>query len=173
MKEINVNQITEAIASMAADIACIYDPAVFSAIQKASSNERDEKSKTVMDMLLKNAEIAQKERIPLCQDTGLMIVWLHVGQDVHFVGGNINEAVNEGVRKGYTENYLRASSVDDPLYDRKNTKDNTPAILYTDFIEGDHVEIEVMAKGFGSENKSALKMLTPADGEEGVKKFVL
>lgn len=173
MKEINVNQITEAIAFMAADIACIYDPAVFSAIQKASSNERDEKSKTVMDMLLKNAEIAKKERIPLCQDTGLMIVWLHVGQDVHFVGGNINEAVNEGVRKGYTENYLRASSVDDPLYDRKNTKDNTPAILYTDFIEGDHVEIEVMAKGFGSENKSALKMLTPADGEEGVKKFVL
>ena len=81
--------------------------------------------------------------------------------------------MNEGVRKGYTENYLRASSVDDPLYDRKNTKDNTPAILYTDFIEGNHVEIEVMAKGFGSENKSALKMLTPADGEEGVKRFVL
>ena len=96
MKEINVNQITEAIASMAADIACIYDPAVFNAIQKASRNERDEKSKTVMDMLLSNAEIAQKERIPLCQDTGLMIVWLHVGQDVHFVGGNVNEAVNEG-----------------------------------------------------------------------------
>lgn len=171
MKEINVNQITEAIASMAADIACIYDPAVFSAIQKASSNERDENQNS-HGYAFKNAEIAQKERIPLCQDTGLMIVWLHVGQDVHFVGGNINEAVNEGVRKGYTENYLRASSVDDPLYDRKNTKDNTPAILYTDFIEGDHVEIEVMAKGFGSENKSALKMLTPADGEEGVKRFV-
>ncbi len=173
MKEINVKEITNAIADMAGEIACVYDADVLQAIKRSAKKEVNERSKAVMEMLMENAKIAEEERIPLCQDTGLMIVWLHIGQDVHLVGGNLNEAVNEGVRKGYLEHYLRLSSVDDPLFDRTNTKDNTPAILYIDIVDGESVEIEVMAKGFGSENKSALKMLTPADGVEGVKKFVL
>ncbi len=173
MKEINVKEITNAIADMAGEIACVYNADVLQAIKQSAKKEVNERSKAVMEMLMENAKIAEEERIPLCQDTGLMIVWLHIGQDVHLVGGNLNEAVNEGVRKGYLEHCLRLSSVDDPLFERTNTKDNTPAILYIDIVDGESVEIEVMAKGFGSENKSALKMLTPADGVEGVKKFVL
>lgn len=173
MKEIDVNQIKEAIIEMAGKIACVYHQDILQAIQESAKKETNERSKAVMEMLKENAEIAEKEQIPLCQDTGLMIVWLHIGQDVHLVGGSLKDAVNEGVRKGYLDHYLRASSVDDPLFDRKNTKDNTPAILYTDIVDGEQVEIVVMAKGFGSENKSALKMLTPADGVEGVKDFVL
>ena len=173
MKEINVNQIKESIIEMAGKIACVYHPDILQAIQESAKKETNERSKAVMEMLKENAEIAEREQIPLCQDTGLMIVWLHIGQDVHLVGGSLKDAVNEGVRRGYLDHYLRASSVDDPLFDRKNTKDNTSAILYTDIVDGEQVEIEVMAKGFGSENKSALKMLTPADGVEGVKDFVL
>ncbi len=173
MKEINVKQITEAIKDMAGKIACVYHPDILQSIKDNAKKETNERSKTVMEMLEENAKIAEQEQIPLCQDTGLMIVWLHIGQDVHLVGGSLKEAVNEGVRRGYLDHYLRASSVDDPLFERKNTTDNTPAIIYTDIVDGEQVEIEVMAKGFGSENKSALKMLTPADGVEGVKKFVL
>lgn len=173
MREVNVNQITEEIERMAGKIACFYHPDIKEAITRNKETEINERSKTALEMLEENAKIAESENIPLCQDTGLMIVWVHVGQEVHFVGGDINEAIHEGVRRGYTNNYLRASSVDDPLFERKNTKDNTPAIIYYDFTSGDSVKIEVMAKGFGSENKSALKMLTPADGVNGVKKFVL
>ncbi len=173
MKEINVKQITEAIKDMAGKIACVYHPDILQSIKDNAKRETNERSKTVMEMLEENAKIAEQEQIPLCQDTGLMIVWLHIGQDVHLVGGSLKEAVNEGVRRGYLDHYLRASSVDDPLFERKNTTDNTPAIIYADIVDGEQVEIEVMAKGFGSENKSALKMLTPADGVEGVKKFVL
>lgn len=173
MREVNVNQITEEIERMAGKIACFYHPDIKEAITRNKETEINERSKTALEMLEENATIAESENIPLCQDTGLMIVWVHVGQEVHFVGGDINEAIHEGVRRGYTNNYLRASSVDDPLFERKNTKDNTPAIIYYDFTSGDSVKIEVMAKGFGSENKSALKMLTPADGVNGVKKFVL
>lgn len=173
MREVNVSKITEEIERMAGKIACFYHPDIKEAITRNKETEINERSKTALEMLEENAKIAERENIPLCQDTGLMIVWVHVGQEVHFVGGDINEAIHEGVRRGYTNNYLRASSVDDPLFERKNTKDNTPAIIYYDFTSGDSVKIEVMAKGFGSENKSALKMLTPADGVNGVKKFVL
>lgn len=173
MREINVERITEEISKMAGKIACYYHPDILEAITKSKQTEINERSKVALEMLEENARIAESEQIPLCQDTGLMIVWVHVGQEVHFIGGDVNEAIHQGVAKGYTENYLRASSVSDPLFDRKNTKDNTPAIIYYDIIPGEEVKIEVMAKGFGSENKSALKMLTPADGVKGVKKFVL
>lgn len=173
MREINVEKITEAIASMAGEIACVYHPDIIQAIHQSAKNEKSERSIVAMQMLEENAEIAKKERIPLCQDTGLMIVWIHLGQEVHLVGGNLKEAVDLGVQKGYVENYLRASSVSEPLFLRENTKDNTPAILYTDIVDGESVVVEVMAKGFGSENKSAIAMLTPADGVDGVKKFVL
>ena len=173
MKEIDVKKIEDAIASMTGKIACEYPTDILQAIHDSAKQETSNRSVVAMKMLEDNAKIAQEERIPLCQDTGLVIVWLHVGQDVHFYGGSVKEAVNRGVRKGYKDNYLRASCVNDPLFDRQNTKDNTPAILYTDLVPGESVTIEVMAKGFGSENKSSLKMLTPADGIDGVKKFVL
>lgn len=173
MKEINVQEITNALEKMCGDIACVYHPDIIKAIHESAKQETNARSVAVMEMLEENAKIAKEERIPICQDTGLAIVWLHIGQDVHLIGGDLNSAVHEGIRKGYTNNYLRASSVDDPLFERKNTKDNTPAIIYTDIVEGESVEVELMAKGFGSENKSQIKMLTPADGVEGVKKFVL
>jgi fumarate hydratase subunit alpha len=126
-----------------------------------------------MNMLVENARIAREENIPICQDTGMTIVWLTIGQEVHFIGGSLEEAVQNGIASGYQDNYLRASIVEDPLYDRKNTGNNTPALIHTRIVPGDQVVIELMAKGFGSENKSAVKMLTPADGEEGLIAFVL
>lgn len=173
MHEISVKKITAAIEKETGKIACVYAPDIIDGLRKGKEAETEERSRDVMDILLKNAEIAEKERIPICQDTGLAIVWLHVGQEVHLTDGDVNEAVQEGVRRGYTENYLRASVVDDPLFDRRNTTDNTPAVIYTDLVPGDEVRIQIMAKGFGSENKSRIAMLTPADGIEGVRKFVL
>lgn len=173
MNIISVNKISESIERICGQIACVYDPTILQAIENGYRNERSDRSKTAMKTLLDNARIAEKENIPICQDTGLAIVYLRIGQEVCLVDGNLREAVNKGVAAGYTKNCLRASSVNDPLYDRKNTGDNTPAVLYTEIVDGDFVEVEVMAKGFGSENKSVLKMLTPADGEQGVIDFVL
>lgn len=172
MKKIEVERIAASIERICGAIACEYQPDILQAIQKGKENESSVRSMTAMEMLVQNAQIAKEERIPICQDTGLAIVYLKIGQEVSLVGGSLYEAVNEGVRRGYTGHFLRASSVDDPIYDRVNTKDNTPAIIYTDIVDGDSVEVSVMAKGFGSENKSALKMLTPADGEQGVIDFV-
>ena len=173
MREIDVKQIEDKVFEECGRIAVQYDPGILQGFRKAYEAETDERSRAAVKMLLENAEIAEKEQIPICQDTGLVIVWLKVGQEVHFVNGSLYEAVNNGVRRSYTENCLRASAVDDPLFERKNTKDNTPAVIYTEITEGDQVVIELMAKGFGSENKSAVKMLTPAEGEEGVRAFVL
>lgn len=173
MKEISVKRISECIEKMCGKIACEYDPDIIEAIRKGRKQETSSKSITAMDMLIENAEIAENERIPICQDTGLVIVYLKIGQEVILTEGSLKEAVNQGVARGYTNHYLRASSVSDPLYKRINTKDNTPAVIYTDIVDGDNVEVSIMAKGFGSENKSALKMLTPADGEKGVIDFVL
>lgn len=173
MHEISVTEITKVIREACGKIACVYSPDIIDGLCRGKDQENDERSRNVMDILLKNAEIAEKERIPICQDTGMVIVWLHIGQEVHLTDGDVNEAVQQGVREGYTENYLRASVVDDPLFHRKNTKDNTPAVIYTDIVPGDEVRIQIMAKGFGSENKSRIVMLTPADGIEGVRNFVL
>ncbi|MCR5794193.1 MAG: fumarate hydratase [Solobacterium sp.] len=173
MREIDVKLVEDKVFEECGRIAVQYDPGILEGFRKAYEEETDERSRAAVKMLLENAEIAEKERIPICQDTGLVIVWLKVGQEVHFVNGSLYEAVHNGVRRSYTENCLRASAVDDPLFDRKNTKDNTPAVIYTEITEGDRVVIELMAKGFGSENKSAVKMLTPAEGEEGVRAFVL
>ena len=173
MKEINVRNIEDAIASMCSEIAVVYNRPIRRALEKAKEAETGERASAVMEMLIENAEIAEKENIPICQDTGMAIVFLKIGQEVHLCGGSLNEAVNRGVERGYGENYLRASVVADPLYERRNTKTNTPAVIYTEITEGEEVEIEIMAKGFGSENKSAVKMLTPADGEKGVIDFVV
>ena len=129
--------------------------------------------KQILEQLQENLKIAGEDMIPICQDTGMAVVFLEIGQDVHLEGGALEDAVNEGVRQGYVEGYLRKSVVAEPLFDRKNTTNNTPAVIYTDIVPGDKLKIKLAPKGFGSENKSALKMLVPADGVEGVKKVVI
>ncbi len=157
---------------MCSQIAFVYSADILNAIQHGREVEDTERARFAMDVLCENAEIAKEEHIPICQDTGMVTVWLEIGQDVHLVDGDLNTAIQQGVSDAYTKEYLRASVVDDPLFERKNTKTNTPAIIYTTIVPGETVTVEVMAKGFGSENKSRLKMLTPAEGVEGVKQFV-
>ena len=173
MREISVKNIEERIVSACESMAIEYNPDIVSALETAFAEEKGSRAKDALGMLLENAKIAKEERIPICQDTGMVIVWLKAGQDVHFTDGSLSEAIQRGVARGYTENYLRASVVDDPVFQRKNTKTNTPCVIYTEITEGEEVSIELMAKGFGSENKSRSVMLTPADGKEGIEKFVL
>jgi fumarate hydratase subunit alpha len=173
MREIDVKELTVKIKEACGKIAVYYNKDILQALKDGYLNEEDDKSKIALEMLLENADIARNENIPICQDTGMITVYLEVGQDVHFINGNVNEAVQKGVSEGYTDNYLRASVVNDPVIERKNTKDNTPAIIYTNIIPGDKVKVSIMAKGFGSENMSQIKMCKPAEGMNGVKKFVL
>ena len=142
------------------------------ALIEFKKNEPFKIAEEVLDKIILNDEIACKEQMPMCQDTGMACVFLEIGQDVHFVGGLLEDAINEGVRRGYEEGYLRKSVVKDPI-DRVNTKDNTPAIIYYDIVPGDKVKITLAPKGFGSENMSRIGMLKPADGLEGVKKFII
>ncbi len=142
------------------------------ALDNACNSEKSELGKQILNQLKENLVIAKEEMIPICQDTGMAVVFLEIGQDVHFVGGNLEDAVNEGVRKGYTEGYLRKSVVDDPII-RNNTKDNTPAVIHYSVVPGDKVKITISPKGFGSENMSKVYMLKPADGIEGVKNAIL
>ncbi len=141
-------------------------------LRYAAKNEDGKLGKQIMNQLIENMEIAAKEEIPICQDTGMAVFFVNVGQDLHIEGMNITDAINEGVRRGYTEGYLRKSVVKDPLI-RENTKDNTPAIIHYDIVPGDKLEITIAPKGFGSENMSKVYMLKPSDGEEGVKAAVL
>lgn len=173
MRSINVEEVTQAVAKLCVD-ACYYlSEDVYEALVKAKETEESPLGKDVIDQIVQNADIARNEDRPICQDTGMTVIFMEIGQDVHFVGGNLEDAVNAGVAKGYTEGYLRKSVVAEPLFDRKNTTNNTPAVLHTYIVPGDKVKIKVAPKGFGSENKSGLKMLVPADGVEGVKKAVL
>lgn len=142
------------------------------ALYKSVEIEEDTLSKDVFKMLIQNANIAKEDKIPICQDTGMVVVFLEVGQDVHFVGGNIEKAINEGVKDGYEKGYLRKSVVKDPVI-RENTKDNTPAIVHYKIVEGSNVKLTVAPKGFGSENMSKIYMLKPSDGIEGVKEAVI
>lgn len=173
MRTIPVSLIAESVADACKNMAFTYVPDILQKLKEGRANETGQRSVTAMDMLLENARIAEEEHIPICQDTGLVTVYAHVGQEIHFEGGLLNDAIQQGVARGYTENYLRASVVKDPLYQRVNTKDNTPAVIYTDLVEGDQLVLELTAKGFGSENMSRLKMLKPAEGEAGVRAFVL
>ncbi len=173
MRTIPVSLIAESVADACKNMAFTYVPDILQKLKEGRANETGQRSFTAMDMLLENARIAEEEHIPICQDTGLVTVYAHVGQEIHFEGGLLKDAIQQGVARGYTENYLRASVVKDPLYQRVNTKDNTPAVIYTDLVEGDQLVLELTAKGFGSENMSRLKMLKPAEGEAGVKAFVL
>lgn len=172
MKEINVSKITEVIKNMCIDANYYLTHDVKEKIESAYKQEKWSMAKEILEKILTNIDIAKKEEMPICQDTGMACVFIEIGQDVHIIGGNLKDAINEGIRQGYNEGFLRKSVVKDPL-DRINTMDNTPAIIYYDIVEGDKLKIKVAPKGFGSENMSQLKMLKPADGLEGVKDFVL
>ena len=172
VREINVSLIADAVAEMCVEVNEKLSPDVEKALHEAADSETQPTPKMVLTTLEENLEIARTEHIPICQDTGMAIVFLEIGQDVHLTGGDLTEAVNAGVAKGYTEGYLRASVVGDPL-ERVNTKDNTPAIIHTSIVPGEKVRITVAPKGAGSENMSRMAMLKPADGAEGVRDFVL
>ena len=172
LREINSQIITNAVAKMCIDANCIIAPEIKAAMEKAKECESSEVAKSVLSDLLENADIAKGKMSPICQDTGMAVFFVEIGKDVHIVGKNLTDAINDGVRKGYTDGFLRKSVVSDPLR-RVNTEDNTPAVIYTEQTDGDKIKITYAPKGFGSENKSALKMLNPSDGESGVIDFVL
>ncbi|MBQ2891183.1 MAG: fumarate hydratase [Clostridia bacterium] len=172
MKEIPVDKIIKAIKEMCIEANCYLNEDIKKAIENGFENEENPIAKSVLGDILKNAEIAKEKNAPICQDTGMAVIFLQIGQEVCFTGGNLYDAVNEGVRQGYQEGYLRKSVVADPIR-RGNTEDNTPAIIHTEIAEGDKVKITVAPKGFGSENMSAIKMLKPSEGRDGVVKFVI
>ena len=169
---IEAQEITKAVAKMCKEANYFLGNDIVEAYKKALEREERQVAKEILEQLIENAEIARKEEMPICQDTGMAVVFVELGQEVEIEGGNLEEAINVGVSKGYKEGYLRKSVVDGPL-DRENTGDNTPAVIHTEVVPGDELKITVAPKGFGSENMSRIKMLKPADGKEGVKEFVL
>ena len=172
IREIDVSEIKNSIKEMCIEANYYLSDDMKKALSAAEESEESEIGKKILGDLKLNLDIAGKDKIPICQDTGMAVIFMEIGQDVHFVGGSLGDAVNEGVSEGYTEGYLRKSVVADPLT-RVNTGDNTPAILHTEIVPGDKVYITVAPKGFGSENMSKIFMLKPADGEEGVKNAIL
>ncbi|MBQ2473185.1 MAG: fumarate hydratase [Lachnospira sp.] len=172
MREVNVSLITQNLKEMCIEANHFLTPDMAKVFNEAVVEEKSPLGKQVLNQLKENLQIAGDEMIPICQDTGMAVVFINVGQDVHLVGGDITDAINEGVRQGYVEGYLRKSVVKDPIY-RENTKDNTPAIIHFNIVPGDKVDITVAPKGFGSENMSRVFMLKPADGIEGVKNAIL
>ncbi len=172
MRSISVEKITATVKDMCIRANLFLADDVKGALYGAFDSEKSELGKKILGQLKENLDIAGNEQIPICQDTGMAVVFVKLGQEVHIEGGSFNEAINEGVRQGYTEGYLRKSVVSDPLV-RVNTKDNTPAIIHVEIVDGDSLEITVAPKGFGSENMSRVFMLKPADGVEGVKNAVL
>lgn len=172
IRSVNVEKITENIKEMCIEANHYLSPDMDVAMKKAEQDEKAPLGKQILGQLQENLKIAAADMIPICQDTGMAVIFLEIGQDVHLEGGLLEDAVNEGVRQGYTEGYLRKSVVNDPII-RENTKDNTPAIIHTKIVSGDKVKIKVAPKGFGSENMSRVFMLKPAEGIEGVKKAVL
>lgn len=172
MREIDVKDITTAVKEMVIDANYHLSPDMEKILNEKASTEKSELGRSILSQLQKNLQIADADKIPICQDTGMAVIFIKVGQEVHLVGGNVTDAINEGVRQGYTEGYLRKSVVGDPLI-RQNTNDNTPAVIHYEIVEGDKVEITCAPKGFGSENMSKVYMLKPADGEEGVKNTIL
>lgn len=173
MREINVDIITNTIEKLCMEANYYLPLDVVEALETGAKKEKSPLGKEILMDILKNQEIARCKHVPICQDTGLVVIFLELGQDVILVGGDFNEAINEGVRRGYKNGYLRMSCVDEPFLTRKNTGDNTPAIIHTTIVAGDKVKIIVAPKGGGSENMSALAMLKPSDGVDGIKKFVL
>lgn len=172
MREINVNMIQEAVAKLCIEANYFIGDDIKNSLYKCKSEEPYKIAESILDKIIINSEIAAKEEMPMCQDTGMACIFIEVGQDVHLVGGNIQDAINDGVKEGYDKGFLRKSVVKDPI-NRVNTKDNTPAIIYYEIVQGDKIKIIVSPKGFGSENMSKIGMLKPADGLDGVKKFII
>lgn len=172
MRTVNVKEITKNVKEMCIEANHFLSKDMDAAMKNAVSNEKSPLGKQILSQLQDNLQIAAEDMIPICQDTGMAVIFIEVGQEVHFEGGMLEDAINEGIRQGYVEGYLRKSVVKDPII-RENTKDNTPGIIHYKIVEGDQVKIKVAPKGFGSENMSRVFMLKPADGIEGVKDAVL
>lgn len=172
MRKIKASKIAELVEDLCIEACCVLTDDITLGFKNSLITEQSQLGKEVLETLIQNAEIAKEEYNPICQDTGITVVFVTIGQDVHITDGFIEDAINEGVKRGYEKGYLRKSVVSDPI-ERINTNDNTPAIIHYEVVPGTEFKIVVAPKGFGSENKSDLKMLTPSDGVEGVKKFVL
>jgi fumarate hydratase subunit alpha len=172
IREIDTQLVTENVREMCIEANYRLSPDMDAVLKKATAEETSELGKRILDQLQENLKIADEDQIPICQDTGMAVFFVEVGQDVHFTGAAIEDAINEGVRRGYTDGYLRKSVVGDPIL-RENTKDNTPAVIHYSIVPGDKVKITFAPKGFGSENMSRVFMLKPADGIEGVKNAIL
>lgn len=172
MREVNVEQIVEVVKKLSIEANYFLGSDIKESLRKSREEETYELAGQVLDKIILNSEIAKDEQMPMCQDTGMACVFVEIGQDVHIVGGRLEDAINEGVRRGYSEGFLRKSVVEDPIR-RVNTKDNTPAVIYYDIVDGDKIKITLAPKGFGSENMSRIGMLKPSDGLEGVKKFII
>lgn len=172
MKEIMFEDIVSLTAKLCIEANCFLNEDIYNAVKNAEKSEKSPVGREILGELIENAEIAKKNIMPICQDTGIAVIFVELGQDVHISGGLLEDAINEGVRRGYTEGYLRKSVVSDPLI-RKNTGDNTPAVIHYDINEGDGFKIIVAPKGIGSENMSRIFMLKPSDGIEGIKKAVI
>ena len=173
IRQIKAETVTETVKRLFLDCNYFIGKDIMTALEKARENEKSEVGKSVLTQIIENDKLAAKEEVPLCQDTGMAILFVEYGDKVVIEDGSFEDAVNEGVRQAYKDGYLRKSVVNDPVFDRLNTKDNTPAIIHTRIVKGDKIKITAGGKGFGSENMSAIKMLTPSYGIEGVKKFIL
>ena len=173
IRQIKAKTVTETVKQLFLDCNYFIGKDIMTALEKARENEKSKVGKSVLTQIIENDKLAAKEEVPLCQDTGMAILFVEYGDKVVIEDGSFEDAVNEGVRQAYKDGYLRKSVVNDPVFDRLNTKDNTPAIIHTRIVKGDKIKITAGGKGFGSENMSAIKMLTPSYGIEGVKKFIL
>lgn len=173
MREISARDITAAVAALCIKACCQLPEDIYCALERAATTEESPVGKDILHQLVQNADIARDENMPLCQDTGITVIFAEVGQDVRIVDGPFEQAIQDGVHKGYIDGFLRKSMVGDPLFERRNTRDNTPAIIHTRIVPGKSLRLRVGPKGAGSENKSILRMLIPADGMAGVRKVVL
>ena len=173
MKEISTQKITEVVETLCIEAACNLGEDVEKLIRSGLAKEESEFGKYIIGQIIDNIELARNEKTAMCQDTGVAVVYVEIGQEVHIVGGSLQEAIHEGVRRGYIRGYLRKSVVADPLFRRVNTQDNTPAVIHMEIVTGESLKIMVVPKGAGSENMSAVKMLKPSEGLEGVKEFVI
>jgi len=173
MRQINVSEVTDLVFRLFIKANYFIGEDIMQALRAARQSERSPLGQDVLSQILENNEIAAHEEQAVCQDTGLAVLFVEYGQDVHVVGGDFEEAINRGVRHAYVDGYLRKSAISDPVFDRKNTQDNTPAIVHTRIVPGDHIRVIAAAKGFGSENMSVLKMLKPSDGIAGIRSLVL
>lgn len=172
MREVNVSDVTACIKRLCIEANYFLNSDIYDSFKDAYENEESPIGRDIINQLIKNADLAREKCKPICQDTGIAVIFMEIGQEVHFCGGSLTDAINEGVRQGYKEGYLRKSVVGDPLL-RVNTGDNTPAVIHYDIVPGDKVKIDVAPKGFGSENMSRIYMLKPSDGIEGVKNAII